>query len=577
MENLTLETSKFVRVKSMSTRNRLVQKQKQLLELLGYDVCISFLFNDKRNIAYKNAVASSNMKYKRKSISNAIFINKIQYSAFRELIGKKGIVENYSQDIFPPLLEGVNTEVYIPIFCCNDRDLSIELIGCLYLGSSDFKEFPFNHFIDDNLVEELMSDISKLLTLLLIRMEQFEDAVNIAEFILGLMDKKAPYLSNHAYNVSGWCREIGMELKLSKEELNELTLAGLLHDVGKIIVDNSILYKKGRLEKEEYQKVQEHVITSYKILKYLFEDIEEYKNVPEIVKYHHEWYDGKGYPFGLKGDDIPLKSYILGIADAVNAMLSVRPYRKNKSINAVIRELYKNRGSQFHPKLVSIVVEIFAKTSRQLTKDHFYTINLGSLIITQMEDVKIIEGNLSNRKDYFEFRPLDECFTEKIELSKVSSAELVIRNLNILNYYEVRLEDFVDRTFYISTIKPIQSPNSFNLLWDLDGILYLPGTKRAVPIEINKIGGDALSFSLEESYGKNLSNGKPLIIKVLFDELELDITGTVVRKYNFGPYKYFDFNYTNIPDWKRDAIFRQLFRKQIQLRKTISKYEKTAT
>ncbi|GMG95290.1 HD-GYP domain-containing protein [Tepidimicrobium xylanilyticum] len=411
MENLTLETSKFVRVKSMSTRNRLVQKQKQLLELLGYDVCISFLFNDKRNIAYKNAVASSNMKYKRKSISNAIFINKIQYSAFRELIGKKGIVENYSQDIFPPLLEGVNTEVYIPIFCCNDRDLSIELIGCLYLGSSDFKEFPFNHFIDDNLVEELMSDISKLLTLLLIRMEQFEDAVNIAEFILGLMDKKAPYLSNHAYNVSGWCREIGMELKLSKEELNELTLAGLLHDVGKIIVDNSILYKKGRLEKEEYQKVQEHVITSYKILKYLFEDIEEYKNVPEIVKYHHEWYDGKGYPFGLKGD----------------------------------------------------------------------------------------------------------------------------------------------------------------------GILYLPGTKRAVPIEINKIGGDALSFSLEESYGKNLSNGKPLIIKVLFDELELDITGTVVRKYNFGPYKYFDFNYTNIPDWKRDAIFRQLFRKQIQLRKTISKYEKTAT
>ncbi|NLW22759.1 MAG: hypothetical protein GXY88_05850, partial [Tissierellia bacterium] len=163
---------------------------------------------------------------------------------------------------------------------------------------------------------------------------------------------------------------------------------------------------------------------------------------------------------------------------------------------------------------------------------------------------------------------------ENIDLSKAVDIEIAVKDINSLNYYEAKVEDLVDNTFYISSIKLIPSSNTFNLLWNLEGILYYEDTQEEIPIDIVKIGGYALSFCLSKNMAAGIPCGRVFKLKVLFEDYDIDITGTIIKRYNLGSYVYFDLQYTNIPDVKRDAIYRQLFRKQIELRKSICEYKK---
>lgn len=571
---LDFNTSMCIKSQSNTTECKIKIKQKQIIELLDYDICISFLFNDSRNIAFVRGISTiENGVVYQNIIPQTIYLNKGKYNSINKLIDKKDIIENHYHSDLHLLIENIKSEVLIPIFKYDNlNDSSMKLIGCLYLGSTKYKEFAPRFFSEDKEINEKISDISKLLTLCLIRMEQIFDAINMTNIFIDILGHNDPNLFNHSHNVANWCREIGMELGFSQEELDELILAGLLHDIGKCMIDSEILNKVDELTEEEYEIIKQHALFSYKISKNFLDHVEELKGIPNIVKYHHERYDGKGYPLGLKREEVPFESYIIGICDSVAAMLTDRPYSKAKPINAVIRELYRHKGRQFHPQLVDIMVEKLTKAQRHLDETHFHTINLSSLIIEQGEDLIIVEGNLINMGNCFMFKPIKESSLKKIDRSKITNVEMVMKNLNNLNYYEIKLEDLANNTFYISSIKRIFSSNEFSLLWNLEGILYWPDGNRKIPIEITRIGGDALSFLLPNNKAKSIPYGKSLKVKVLFDEFDIDITGNIVKSYNFGPYRYFDLHYTNIPDAKRDTIYRQLFRKQIELRKAISEY-----
>lgn len=297
-------------------------------------------------------------------------------------------------------------------------------------------------------------------------------------------------------------------------------------------------------------------------------------NVPRIIKYHHERYDGKGYPLGLKEDEVPFDSYIIGIADAVDSMLSNRPYKKAMTLDSVIQDLYRNKGKQFHPKLVDIMVERLTIAKNQLEVNLIQDMELSSLIINLKENLTILEGTLIRADSFYIFKPFEEHMLNNVKLADITRAELAIKDLNNINYYDAKIEDIVNNELYISTIKLIPSANTFSLLWNLDGILYEPEGNELIPIEITKIGGDSLSFYLntEHKVPDDLFN-KPLRVKILFEDFNIDITGTIVKSHNFSPYRYFDLHYTNIPDSKRDSIYRQLFRKQIELRKSIAQYK----
>ncbi len=148
-----------------------------------------------------------------------------------------------------------------------------------------------------------------------------------------------------------------MELGFTHEELNKIYLAGLLHDVGKVMIGNNILNKPGQLTEAECEIMKKHSIDSYIISKCILGHIHGLKDIPKIVRHHHERYDGKGYPDGLKGEEVPFNCYIIGICDAVDAMLSNRAYKKALPVNGVISQLYRNKGTQFHPELVDIMAK----------------------------------------------------------------------------------------------------------------------------------------------------------------------------------------------------------------------------
>ena len=157
----------------------------------------------------------------------------------------------------------------------------------------------------------------------------------------------------HSERVSTFCKMIGTELGISKEEVDLLELAGMYHDIGKISIPDAILNKPGKLTYEEFEIIKTHTQAGYQILK----AADEYSGLAEYALSHHERWDGKGYPKGLKETEIPLFSRIINVADSFEAMTADRPYRKGMSVEEAIVEIRRCSGSQFDPQIAMIFVE----------------------------------------------------------------------------------------------------------------------------------------------------------------------------------------------------------------------------
>lgn len=166
--------------------------------------------------------------------------------------------------------------------------------------------------------------------------------------ILKALTEKNSYEKEHSIGVSKYSKMIGLEMKLSKDSIKELELAGLLHDIGKISISDEILLKPGKLTPEEYEIIKTHAESGYQILRIA----DHYSDFAEYALSHHERYDGNGYPSRLKGENIPLFSRIISVADAFEAMTSKRPYREAYTKEYAVSELKKHSGTQFDPKIV---------------------------------------------------------------------------------------------------------------------------------------------------------------------------------------------------------------------------------
>ncbi|MBK7947474.1 MAG: response regulator [Deltaproteobacteria bacterium] len=173
------------------------------------------------------------------------------------------------------------------------------------------------------------------------------------------IDAKDAYTRGHSERVAVYSSRIARQLSLRKDMIERVYFAGLLHDVGKIGIPDAIITKPDRLDDLEYAEIMRHPEIGAKIL----EPVEFLRSVVPCVRHHHEWYDGcsRGYPDRLAGDQIPLPSRVIVVADTVEAMTSDRPYRKALPLEAVTRELHKFSGTQFDP----VVVQAFLKLLEQ--------------------------------------------------------------------------------------------------------------------------------------------------------------------------------------------------------------------
>lgn len=251
-------------------------------------------------------------------------------------------------------------EVLIPSFF-DDRLLAVLILGSK-LNKRDFKEDEINFFLalandvamaisNAQLFQELQAELGRKQRLF----------IHTTVALAAAIDAKDHYTHGHTERVTQLSLQIAKKLmswhknRFSHEFLENLHIASLLHDIGKIGVPEAILNKQGPLNHEERKKIEEHPLIGTVILS----PIQELEQPLQGVKYHHERYDGSGYPDGLKGDKIPLIAAIISVADAFDAMTTNRPYRPALTDAQAIEELKNNSGKQFNPILVQAMAELY--------------------------------------------------------------------------------------------------------------------------------------------------------------------------------------------------------------------------
>lgn len=183
------------------------------------------------------------------------------------------------------------------------------------------------------------------------------DLHEMVEAFAAALDAKHSYTRGHSERVADIASKIAAQMQLTIEEQEWIHIAGHLHDIGKIGVPDCVLLKPGKLTEEEYEAIKMHPQIGYEILS----KVKMLKPILEMIRFHHERWDGGGYPLGIKGESIPLGARIIAVADAFDAMSSNRSYRSPFPYGVAIREVQKCKGTQFDPAVVDAFMKLALK------------------------------------------------------------------------------------------------------------------------------------------------------------------------------------------------------------------------
>lgn len=231
------------------------------------------------------------------------------------------------------------------------------------------------------------------------RDEGFKTILQFVNALSRSVEAKDRYTNGHSERVAGYAGEIARRMGRDRDEIRSIYIAGLLHDVGKIRIPNMIINKGGKLTAEEDDYIKLHPNAGYHILK----DIDCVPHLAEGARFHHERYDGTGYPNGLAGEDIPEVARIIAVADAYDAMASNRSYRRALPQQVVRAEIEKNKGTQFDPEIADVMLEIIDDDVNYELREADKTMK-NILIIDNEEHVRReLLGYFQGEEDYVVF------------------------------------------------------------------------------------------------------------------------------------------------------------------------------
>ena len=275
-------------------------------------------------------------------------------------------------DILMPIKDGIDI---LPQILAHKKETAVIIItgvvetkiafDALKLGAYDYITKPFD-------IDEVIVSVEKAFEKrrLIIQNREYQENLEkkvieqteeIRQVYMGAitslakaLETRDKYTDGHSKRVTDYSLAISKKLSLLEKDIEKIRLAALLHDIGKIGIKEEILHKSGSLTSEEYRHISEHPNIAVEILKMIIKDEE----IIKIIKHHHERFDGKGVPDGLKGDEIPIGSRIIAVSDTYDAMTSNRPYRSFLCHEDAIAEIKRCAGTQFDPKIVNSFLEI---------------------------------------------------------------------------------------------------------------------------------------------------------------------------------------------------------------------------
>jgi HD-GYP domain-containing protein (c-di-GMP phosphodiesterase class II) len=549
-----------------------------LYELLTFDTYIENIisyFNETINVdfmlCYIYAVDSNEALY--------------QYASDRE----------FFKEIFPPY-EAKDEEDIIPFD--NNKFIKYKLVADEKIKKENFElvVMIFSRFDESNKIgyihfsippeyrKEVIStmDNPALLTALemsfitiqqkIFSYNQLNYSINFFLDALARKDVSMPY---HMSNVSFLCTKLGLRLGLDKLSMIKLSVASIIHDVGKLYFPDELINKDGKLTDEEYETIKKHSTEGETIARMETYGMELLTEVPSIIRHHHEHYDGKGYPDGMKGQEIPYLSRVINVCDAIDAMLSKRSYKRAFNYNEVVRELAKCSGRQFDPGIaknaIKMLVEENEETDLALASEKF------SIFVPEVnlnlffhDKPYTYSGNLvlENGNGKIIVKDPDETFY-KMTAETVFHPKLCFFHQYNFCEYEMTVNKIKDNEIVCSEFKNAPSVEYIAISFEFEAIL-VAGKNVITRVKVVKLGGSSLIIELDEEQGEqfekiNIKNVMVGFQLTLNDEPhKFTLNCAVTNQYSFKDKLVIILEYANISEKDRDKIIKILYDKQIE-------------
>lgn len=405
----------------------------------------------------------------------------------------------------------------------------------------------------------------------------YEKLVYIIDSFVETISKKDIYMPQHMINVAELCMKIATELNLEKHENTILYISALIHDIGKLYISDNIIMKPTSLSNVEFDEIKKHSEKGSELIKNTFWGMELLKEVSDIVKYHHENYDGTGYPEGLVGSQIPFLSRIIRVADSVDAMISRRYYKEPMEKNTVIDILKKDYNSKFDSEIANVMIEILKneksiEVSNLIKNSNFFPKVTLSFFYKDLSNVVSIIGNLIIEDGSAKFIGHNtNFFREKIDIKQIHKASFSFFYQRQLYEFKVDVDRYFDNYFLLSNLVNMPLDKYFSLNWD--SIIYIYKNKtETISANIINLGIETIIIKATDEVSNILIKEFFDIVKCLFVEniedikFELLIDIKIIKYYIGEKSTVFICKYKNITNVQKDKILKLLFKKQILLR-----------